>query len=252
MALPGAVKEQGFEAITNKMARLLACDSTAGRMRALTELKHLGLRPNQEVAEFCVVLEKLGRQAHPEGSFEDRSLEYAQILLDNLSGWPEHFQLVSALHKVEPKKAYEEVKQLALSIEQSKLMLSKYRKKVQPPWKARLAQYQEGRDGRNAIRVASRGPGSEERNSQREPSYRAPAGGPRKSGGVQEPSSRPLAESKRCYNCSRYGHIGRECPQRATRVNQIGKNEQQEGRGKATLSSIADQARSHAGKMTEK
>ncbi|KAK6019494.1 hypothetical protein OSTOST_14870 [Ostertagia ostertagi] len=41
-----------------------------------------------------------------------------------------------------------------------------------------------------------------------------------------------------------YGHIGRECPQRATRVNQIGKKEQQEGRGKATLSSIVDQARS--------
>ncbi|KAK5965829.1 Zinc knuckle, partial [Trichostrongylus colubriformis] len=140
-SLPRMIKEQGFDAVVNEMAKLLAHDSTAGRLRALTELKNLRIRPNQDVAEFCVVLERLGGQAYPEGSLEDRSLEYAQILLDNLTFWPEHFQLVSALHKVEPRRAYEEVKQLALSIEQSKFMLNAYRKPGIFNWKSRSEQY---------------------------------------------------------------------------------------------------------------
>ncbi|XGW04174.1 hypothetical protein V3C99_015375, partial [Haemonchus contortus] len=93
-ALPRITREQGLDAVTREMARLLSYDSTARRMRALTELRSLKLRPHQEVAEFCAVLEKLGRQANPECTIEDRSLEYAQILLDNLREWPEHFQLV--------------------------------------------------------------------------------------------------------------------------------------------------------------
>ncbi|KHJ96194.1 hypothetical protein OESDEN_03848 [Oesophagostomum dentatum] len=78
------------------------------------------MRPNQSVAEFCVALEKLGRKANPESRTEDRSLELAQILLSNLSHWSEHVQLLSALNKVRPEKAYDEVKELALAIEQSR------------------------------------------------------------------------------------------------------------------------------------
>ncbi|XGW33950.1 hypothetical protein V3C99_018020 [Haemonchus contortus] len=74
-ALPRITKEQGLDAVTREMTRLLSYDSTAGRMRALTELRNLELRPHQEVAEFWAVLEKLGRQANPECTIEDRSLE---------------------------------------------------------------------------------------------------------------------------------------------------------------------------------
>ncbi|KAK6025949.1 hypothetical protein OSTOST_08137 [Ostertagia ostertagi] len=61
------------------------------------------------------------REAHNAG----RSLENAQILLKNLCHWPEHVQLNGALHRASPGKAYDEVKQLALSIEQSKAMFGK-------------------------------------------------------------------------------------------------------------------------------
>ncbi|KAK6039184.1 hypothetical protein COOONC_23311 [Cooperia oncophora] len=93
------------------MSRLLAQDSTAGRLRAITELRSLRMRPNQEVADFCVAMERLGQQANPDSTIEDRSLEYAQILLDNLAEWPGR------------SRVYDEIKQLALSIEQSRLML---------------------------------------------------------------------------------------------------------------------------------
>ncbi|KAL6737821.1 hypothetical protein Aduo_011433 [Ancylostoma duodenale] len=89
-------------------------------MRALTELRAVKIRPGQELADFCVALEKLGRMANPSASIQDRSLEYAQILISNLKQWPEHVQLLSAIHRVEPERAYEEVKQLAMSMEQSK------------------------------------------------------------------------------------------------------------------------------------
>lgn len=186
-------------------------------------MKHLKLRPNQEVADFYVVLEKLARQANPEGSLEDRSIEYAHILLDNLSGWPEHFQLVGAPHKVEPRKAYEEVKQLALSIEQSKIMLGTVKKASPSAWKSRFAQY---KDSSAAQEVD---PKREERSAgygfpSKEPSHlkaRDGKGGARSpSAGTgfsrQESLSRRQPETRKCYHCSRYGHLAKECPSKTT------------------------------------
>ncbi|VDL75421.1 unnamed protein product [Nippostrongylus brasiliensis] len=89
-------------------------------MRAVAELRELKMRPQQGVADFCVAMEKLGRKAYPDSTGGDWSLEFAYILLSNLKSWPEHVQLLSALHRVRPDHAYEEVKQLALSIESSK------------------------------------------------------------------------------------------------------------------------------------
>ncbi|KHJ85999.1 hypothetical protein OESDEN_14263, partial [Oesophagostomum dentatum] len=122
LSLPRKVREQGFGKVVEELRRLSANDSLAGRLCALTELRNLKKRPGQSVSEFCVVLEKLGRKANPTCPVGDRSLEYAQILLDNLTAWPEHIQLLSALHNVKPQEAYNAVKQLALSIEQSKEM----------------------------------------------------------------------------------------------------------------------------------
>ncbi|VDL78031.1 unnamed protein product [Nippostrongylus brasiliensis] len=140
MALPRGVKERGFDAVVEEMSKLLAEDSTAGRLRALNELRNLTMRPNQDVASFCNVLEKLGREANPGCSLEDRSLEYAQILLDNLYGWPEHCQLVAAVHRVEPRKVYDEVKHLALTIEQSRRMIgTHYNKHSGVSWRHRAA-----------------------------------------------------------------------------------------------------------------
>lgn len=123
IALPRKVKERGFEHVVSEMSKLLAEDSTAGMLRALAELRNSTMRPNQEVAEFCKVLEKLGREANTGCSVEDRSLEYAQIFLDNLGSWPEHRQLVAAVHRIEPRTVYGKVKNLEMSIEQSRQML---------------------------------------------------------------------------------------------------------------------------------
>ncbi|KAL6731332.1 hypothetical protein Aduo_002206 [Ancylostoma duodenale] len=112
--------------------------TTGGRLRALTELRGLRMKPNQSVAHFCVLLEKLARQANPDSSLDDISMEYAQILLDNLSKWPEHVQLLAALHRVAPECAYNEVKQLALTIEQSKMMFMMHEVRLQAGRKKQL------------------------------------------------------------------------------------------------------------------
>ncbi|KAL6742240.1 hypothetical protein Aduo_015409 [Ancylostoma duodenale] len=68
-------------------------------------------------------------------------MECAQILLDNLRKWPEHVQLISALHKVDPANAYEEIKELAISIEQSKAIYGVRRPPSRVHWKARAEAY---------------------------------------------------------------------------------------------------------------
>lgn len=74
LAIPEEVVEQGFEIVISEMERALANDSTAARMRAITELKSLRLRPNQSVSEICVMLENLARKANSDSTISDRSL----------------------------------------------------------------------------------------------------------------------------------------------------------------------------------
>ncbi|VDL71215.1 unnamed protein product [Nippostrongylus brasiliensis] len=93
LAVPEEVVHLGFEAVVREMERAQASDSTAARMRARVEKFKTG--PNQTITEFCVVLEKLARKANPESNIADRSLEYANIVLDKVRKWPEHVQLLS-------------------------------------------------------------------------------------------------------------------------------------------------------------
>ncbi|VDP50879.1 unnamed protein product [Heligmosomoides polygyrus] len=74
-------------------------------MRAIMELRNPRRKPGQEVADFCVVIGRLGGKTNHDRVVESKSLEYAQILLENLRDWFEYVQLMSALHRVEPSKA---------------------------------------------------------------------------------------------------------------------------------------------------
>ncbi|KAK6010066.1 hypothetical protein OSTOST_24943, partial [Ostertagia ostertagi] len=106
------------------------------------------MRPGQSVADFCVVLEALGRKAYPECTIEDRSMDYAQIVLENLKHWPEQVQILSALHDVDPRYVYEKVKELAISIEQANLINSRRASShvvvPQRSWKVRAREYEQG------------------------------------------------------------------------------------------------------------
>ncbi|KAK6016393.1 zinc knuckle [Ostertagia ostertagi] len=236
LSLPTSVREQGFDAVVRELRKLLANDSTAGRLRALTELRCLKRRWGQSVSDFCVVLEKLGRQANPACSIRERSLEYAQILLDNLTDWPEHVHLLSTLHRVDPTEAYDAVKELALTIEQSRCMLAPSGNTRKDGWKRRSAAYHQEERRRDPESGGLRDVVSSEvkpRSGFREGISRGEArysttheevrmsdtnGAPVREQGRY---TRGHGEQRRCYNCQKVGHIGRDCPLKRPQVNQI-------------------------------
>ncbi|EYC16536.1 hypothetical protein Y032_0033g2708 [Ancylostoma ceylanicum] len=231
-------------------------------MRAIAELRELKIRPNQDVADFCVALEKLGRKANPDGSIQDRSLEFAQILLSNLKHWPEHLQFLSALHGVKPERAYEEVKQLALSIEMSRKVygIPEPRKQERrQDWRERFKYYRgnlSDSDGESREDESRKSSDVEvERNEvsdyQRRRHYQDMREGPSRS---RESASEVRKEkcvekrgtgTRKCFNCSRFGHIGRDCPQRRAQVKQIvEKLPLDASRGSKRMSQILEKARS--------
>ena len=64
-------------------------------------------------------------------------MEYAQILLENLTSWPEYVQLVGILHQVDPAEAYNKIKEVAIKIEQSQRSCKFERRSEQqsPSWR---------------------------------------------------------------------------------------------------------------------
>lgn len=104
------------------------------------------------MVDFCVVLEELGKRAYPESGIEERSMEYAQIALENIKQWPEQVQMLSALHNVDPNHAHEKVKELAISIEQSRAINGIQEPKRTPrpynDWRSRASEVNNGEGNR--------------------------------------------------------------------------------------------------------
>ncbi|EYC41411.1 hypothetical protein Y032_0569g65 [Ancylostoma ceylanicum] len=265
LSLPVEVKNRGFDEVIKEMGKLLSEDSVAGRIRAIAELRDMKMRPNQDVADFCVALEKLGRKANPEGSIEDRSLEFAQILLANLKHWPEHVQLLGALHRVTPEKAYEEVKQLALSMELSKKLYEPIEEHAQNrrwDWKGRSMLYsnsgiQKKHERENEVRsYRARTPEREERFEGKDRSrfdgYERYLYEDRVERRERKYSNGTNTEARKCFSCSEWGHISRECPLKREQVREVVQNptttvEHANGR---RISQILNSARSLGVKAT--
>ncbi|KAK6024963.1 zinc knuckle [Ostertagia ostertagi] len=256
LSLPMEVRNRGFEAVVEELGKLLADDCVAGRMRAIAELRELRIRPQQEVADFCVALEKLGRKANPRGSIEDNSLEYAHILLSNLKQWPEHVQLLSVLHKARPEKAYEEVKQLALSIELSKRIYGGTqveREDRHRDWKTRARSYKSSNLEVGGGRTATTGVITEV--ARKEVDGRVDRIFPEKGhahrflerrlpSDSNKPRERNSNDGRKCFNCSKFGHIAKECTQR-TQVKRIKESQvEKEPASDDRISLIVQKARS--------
>ncbi|EYC18252.1 hypothetical protein Y032_0028g1760 [Ancylostoma ceylanicum] len=204
-------------------------------MRALTELRKLKLRPGQSIVDFCIVLEKLGQKANPDGDFEIRSMEYAMILLENLKDWPEHVQLVGTLHKTEPSQTYERIKELAISIEQSHNMYGDQKAKFGYSWRARASEYRREREWRRRPQEINGAEDFHEREARRSNHIPGQAEFTNWTNrafhsGLVNPTREKLDNdrvrkssedaARKCYNCAKYGHVARNCPQRESRVQQ--------------------------------
>ncbi|EYC06194.1 hypothetical protein Y032_0077g1084 [Ancylostoma ceylanicum] len=241
LSIPQHIKDEGFESVVSQLASMLACDSTAARIKALTALRNLRLRPGQEIADFCVALEKFGRKANPQCTIEERSMEYAQILLENVANWPEYVQLIGTLHRIEPKHAYNEIKQLAIGIEQSRRLCTVEKGNTSMEtraWRDRANAYagEDQQAKKNAVQQAE--------SSQREYWHRAPEN----PDGRKEPEQLKLQrtrtdERRRCYQCSLYGHRARGCPQRKSEENERVRNS---NRTEDSVSEIISRARNLA------
>ncbi|EYC11418.1 hypothetical protein Y032_0050g1903 [Ancylostoma ceylanicum] len=224
LSIPQYIKDQGFEAVVAELASLLACDSSAARIKALAALRNLKLRPGQEIADFCVVLENLGRKANPQCSIEERSMEYAQILLENVANWPEYVQLIGALHRIDPRQAYNEIKQLAIGIEQSRRLCNGEKgygnTRAQAPWRDRANAY--ARKDQQNSKSAGQQTGSPQhwnRTPWRPERSHEPE--------LERVRSTAPEQGRRCYHCSQYGHLAKECPRRQSEDSQHGRNQNQ-------------------------
>ncbi|KAK6020311.1 hypothetical protein OSTOST_14038, partial [Ostertagia ostertagi] len=83
LAMPSGIKQRGFQAVVDELSNMLAYESTAARIRALTDLRNLKIRPGQSIVDFCVVLESLGKKANPESTIEDLRNKKITIPIQN-------------------------------------------------------------------------------------------------------------------------------------------------------------------------
>ncbi|KHJ78346.1 zinc knuckle [Oesophagostomum dentatum] len=154
-----------------------------GRIPAIAELHDMKIRPNHDMAEFCVALKKA-------------------------------------------EKAYDEVKQLALSIELAKKLYGstetpKVERRME--WKQRMSYCKRGN-----IAIEPREVRDFDRREQSERQNKGTMGVlpmPREAGtqrqDVRAGERMGSNETRKCFNCSKYGHIAKDCPQKKIHVREL-------------------------------
>ncbi|VDP48748.1 unnamed protein product [Heligmosomoides polygyrus] len=117
--LPREVREGTFDEIVEAMKKHMSIDSNSERVKALADLRKLAIRDGQTVAEFCLVVERLFNKAYPDTPHEVTSLQKAEILCRQLSGWDGSYCLTEALETSASDEACKKVKEVALRLERS-------------------------------------------------------------------------------------------------------------------------------------
>ncbi|KAK6031471.1 zinc knuckle [Ostertagia ostertagi] len=114
-------------------------------------------------------------------------------------------------------------------------------------WKTRYAQYQGNRERKPEAPAMERlvnweGPESEVQGPR--PRGISSPSTPNHRISKRERDNREPAQGKKCYQCSRFGHIARECPSRAVRVNRASQMKTQSEDGETKMSSMIQRGRS--------
>ncbi|RCN49046.1 zinc knuckle [Ancylostoma caninum] len=197
-------------------------------------------RKYEEVVRDSATLIDILADDHLKGRAKTISVEYAQILLENVANWPEYVQLIGALHRKDPRQAYNEIKQLATVIEQSRRICGGEKGynnvRTHASWRDRANAY--ARKDQQSNRNAAPLTGSQQHWD------RAPLRPERGQEPTQEtPRGAPPQQGRRCYDCSQYGHLAKECPRRRPEEGQQRRNSNQP---RNRMSAIINNARNLA------
>ncbi|VDL76480.1 unnamed protein product, partial [Nippostrongylus brasiliensis] len=193
-ALPRSERRGSYEVLKRALARECRAEERTNKVLALGQLRHLRKAESQSIAEFCVELERLTRQAYPELDEKALATERAHLLYEQLVHWKDSYYLMEALESEDD--AYMKLKATAQRIERRDLTLRNVR--AVPGVKS-----EQGQSARPPVRAKPPSiPGSMSKE------------------GDGRTKGAPTAKEPLCFTCKKPGHRARDCPKRAvvTRV----------------------------------
>ncbi|EYC28494.1 hypothetical protein Y032_0007g3255 [Ancylostoma ceylanicum] len=200
--LPESARHGKFADFVAALSAKFAESTSAKRMESHVRLKQLTM--TKSVAEYCVELERLTRNANPDASEMDLSMMRASELIAQLTQWPEYFQLFASMEASAPHEAYDKLKALAQSIERSK----KVAKAVQDVTEKReLDEVKKPRRPFQSRRGTEK-PTPPEPLQTKDSENRQPP---------KDSIARPAInddKGRKCLNCGQPGHFRRDCKEK--------------------------------------
>ncbi|KAK6018296.1 zinc knuckle, partial [Ostertagia ostertagi] len=185
--LPEEVKRGSLKVLIEAMKRRLKIDGPEEQASAMRKLRTLKKR-DRSVLEFCLELEVLSRNAHPNADDNTLSLIRAEILQEQLSHWAEAVRLLEILETERGTQVYEKMKETALRVERLRTH-TQMEKSLKRKWEFKAKE--------QPPRVTGDDRASTPENQDA-----------KKSGGRTSPRS---TKDVNCSNCGKKGHEAREC-----------------------------------------